>query len=285
MITIFTPTYNRAYIIGKLYRSLCRQTSDDFEWLIVDDGSTDDTETLIQTFIHEAKIRVTYIRQPNGGKHRAINRGVREARGELFFIVDSDDYLTDDAVAVIKEAYAPIRSDETFCGVCGCRYYPNGKRVGGDLSFDYLDCSALDFRLKYKISGDMAEVVRTEVMRLYPFPEFEGETFCPEALVWFRMAERYKMRYVNKPLYICEYLPDGLTSKIVKIRRDSPLASMSYYAEQASRSIPWKQKIKAGINFWRFARLDKQKDFKFHFPLKALTCIPGRLFRMWDGLR
>ena len=99
MVTIFTPTYNRAYIIGKLYGSLLEQTDRNFEWLIVDDGSTDNTRELIGSFIREDRISIRYFRQENGGKHRAINRGVREAAGELFFIVDSDDQLTPEAVA------------------------------------------------------------------------------------------------------------------------------------------------------------------------------------------
>ncbi len=183
-MTILAPTYNRAYIIGQLYQSLCRQTSDDFEWLIVDDGSTDGTEALIRTFIGMPRYALLISGNSMAASIGPLTGGGREARDELFFIVDSDDYLTDDAVAAIKKAYASIRGDEMFCGVCGCKYYPDGKRGGGDLVFDCLDCSALDFRMKYKIKGDMAEVVRTDIMRLYPFPEFfAGEKFCPEALV------------------------------------------------------------------------------------------------------
>jgi glycosyltransferase involved in cell wall biosynthesis len=102
MITIFTPTYNRAYSLRRLYDSLCKQTSNDFEWLVVDDGSTDDTENLINSFIADGKVDIRYFKQANGGKHRAINFGVREARGELFFIVDSDDQVTPDAVEWIE---------------------------------------------------------------------------------------------------------------------------------------------------------------------------------------
>lgn len=98
MVTVFTPTYNRAYILNNLYQSLCRQSYGDFEWLIVDDGSTDNTEGLIASWLDESKISLCYIKQPNGGKHRAINRGIQEANGNLFFIVDSDDYLADNAI-------------------------------------------------------------------------------------------------------------------------------------------------------------------------------------------
>ncbi|MCS2864766.1 glycosyltransferase family 2 protein [Bacteroides thetaiotaomicron] len=98
MVTVFTPTYNRAYILNDLYQSLCRQTCRKFEWLIVDDGSTDNTEGLVASWLDEGKMSLRYIKQPNGGKHRAINKGIQEANGDLFFIVDSDDYLAKNAI-------------------------------------------------------------------------------------------------------------------------------------------------------------------------------------------
>ena len=132
LISVFTPTYNRAHLLPRCYESLCRQTSDAFEWIIVDDGSTDDTTDIVQgfmtvitekdkTIIGIAKnhtFRITYQRQPNGGKHRAINRGVNLAQGELFLILDSDDYLTDDAIQQVVDHYLPI-ADNKRCGGLG----------------------------------------------------------------------------------------------------------------------------------------------------------------------
>lgn len=252
MITIFTPTYNRAYIIGKLYESLLTQTSKDFEWLIVDDGSTDDTEALIDSFIAERKINIRYVKQPNGGKHRAINHGVRLAKGELFFIVDSDDQLPSDSIAIVSDYYSQVSDDSSFAGVCGLRYYSTGEKVGGEFRYDVLDCNSIDFRFKYKLTGDMGEVFRTSVLKEYPFPEIENEKFCPEALVWNRIALKYRLRYFNRNIYLCDYLPDGLTAKIVKIRMNSPLASLLYYSELYRTPIPFLQKVKAATNYWRF---------------------------------
>lgn len=258
MVTVFTPTYNRSYILPKLFESLCMQTSRDFEWLIVDDGSTDDTESLISNLKFQISnsptpFEIRYIKQENGGKHRAINRGVREAQGDLFFIVDSDDRLTNDAIEWIEDTHGQIKENERFAGFSGIRIFPNGKRIGGGTDWGTIDATNLDRVMKYRIAGDMAEIYFTQVLRDYPFPEIDGERFCPEAMVWNRIAQKYVLRFCYHPIYICEYLDDGLTAKIVKIRHSSPKASMLYYAELQHMNIPFLDKIKANINYWRFA--------------------------------
>jgi glycosyltransferase involved in cell wall biosynthesis len=258
MITVFTPAYNRVYTLTRLYDSLVNQTNKDFEWLIINDGSTDNTEGLIQSFFDEKKIRIRYIKQENGGKHRAINRGALEAEGELFFIVDSDDYLSKNAIERINYHYTYIKGKEDFAGICGCKAYFSGERVGGKAAFTVLDCNSLDFRYKYKIKGDVAEVFRTEILKQYPFPDIAGEKFCPESLVWNRIAMKYKLRWFNENIYLCEYLPDGLTSKIFEIRKKSPQASILCYSELEKMTVPFIQKMKANINYWRFAKYLKQ---------------------------
>lgn len=287
-ITVFTPAYNRGYVISQLYESLCRQSYKDFEWLVVDDGSTDDTGTLIEKFIAEQKITIRYFRQENGGKHRAINRGVREACGELFFIVDSDDYLADNALERVAFHYGNVKDDSSFCGVSGvCARAGSGERIGGEESWETLDCTCLEFRYKHKVKGDMAEVFRTSVMREFPFPEIPGERFCTESLVWNRMAQKYKMRYFYEKIYICEYLPDGLTAGSVRSRRNSPEAAMIAYAEFTRyEGLPLLQRIKGGINFWRFAFCSKRGFFsklKQGGVLSLIGFIPGFLMFLRDS--
>lgn len=252
-VTIFTPTYNRAYSISKLYDSLLKQTDNRFEWVIVDDGSTDNTKDLVYEWINNGEIKIKYFKQKNGGKHRAINRGLELSKGELFFIVDSDDWLSENAIERIYSHYEQIKGDELFAGICGLRVYSNGQRIGGEQEFGILDCNALDFRYKYNIKGDMSEVFITDILREYKFPEIEGETFCPESLVWNRIAQKYNMRYFYEKIYYCEYLPDGLSAKNMKIRANSPIATCTYYAELSKNRIPLYQKIKAIINYWRFS--------------------------------
>ena len=253
LITVFTPTYNRVHLLPRLYESLRAQTFHDFEWIIVDDGSTDDTEEVVKSFFPPlGGIKGGLIRQPNGGKHRAINRGVQEAQGKLFFIVDSDDFLPDDSLAKVAERYEKIKNDKTIGGICGLDIDPNGASVSSKLPQDEIICNSLDIRLKYHVTGDLKEVFYTSVMREFPFPEFDGERFCPEALVWNRIAQQYNLLFFNEPIYIAEYQPSGITAGIVRARINSPMASVTTYQELNSYSIPFKEKIKAAINYWRF---------------------------------
>lgn len=287
LITIFTPAYNRGYIIGKLYESLCRQSFCDFEWLVVDDGSTDDTGTLLAAFIAENKIPIRYFRQENGGKHRAINRGVREARGELFFIVDSDDHLADDALERVAFHYGNVRDDATFGGVCGLRFFSNGKKVGGEEAWKILDCNCLDFRYKHGAKGDMAEAFRTSVMREFPFPEIPGETFCTEGLLMIRISQKYKLRYFYEKIYICEYLPDGLSASIVRQRQKSPEGTLFFYAEYFRiPTLIFAERIKGAINFWRFAFVSKRSflsKLKQGGLFSLVGFLPGLLMFLRDN--
>lgn len=285
LITVFTPTYNRAYRLVALYQSLCNQTSQDFEWLIVDDGSTDNTSQLVEKWNNENKITIRYFWQPNGGKHRAINRGVKEANGKMFFIVDSDDKLSDDAIEWISKESEHIMDIKHLAGISGICITSDGSKVGGGPHYDMLECNVFDFRLKHRIKGDMAEVFKTDILRKFPFPEYDGEKFCPEALVWLRIGRHYWMRFFYKGIYICEYLPDGLTAKIVKIRRNSPLASMIFYSEQYHDQIPIIYKFKAAINFWRFQSGKYQRHYKMLNILSLIGYIPGKLMRLNDSFK
>ena len=250
LITVFTPTYNRAHLLGRLYESLCAQRFTDFEWLIVDDGSTDGTASLVQSFIAKRRIDIKYLSQRNGGKHRAINHGVGQAKGELFFMVDSDDYLPADSLQSIATEYA--KCDSSMGGVAGLDATDGGKVIGSGLAQEFIECNSMEIRFKHHVTGDLAEVFKTSVMREFPFPEIDGEKFCPEALVWNRIALKYNLRYFNKVIYIAEYQDGGLTDNIVRVRRQSPVTSTTYYAELLLSSIPWGQKLKAAINYWRF---------------------------------
>lgn len=252
LVTVFTPTYNRAHVLSNLYNSLIEQTCVDFEWLIVDDGSTDGTEELVSSWLGKQSFLIRYIKQENGGKHRAVNQGALEAKGELFFIVDSDDVLTEDAISIVKEEYEKVKDCSDYCGVCGLKAYFTGEKVGGEDDFTELECNSLDFRYKYNVKGDVAEVFKTDVIRRYPFPEIQGERFCPEAVVWQRIAQKYKFHYFYKKIYLCDYLQDGLTKKITLIRMQSPVASSICYKELSEARVPFKIKFRAAINYWRF---------------------------------
>jgi len=252
MITIFTPTYNRADLLHRLYVTLILQTYKNFEWVIVDDGSKDNTKDVVSSFVKEGKLNIHYVQQENGGKHRAINTGVGLAKGELFFILDSDDILPNNALELVVKTFQPIKHEMSFAGVSGIDGNFDGRIIGSGLPDDSIDCNSVDIRYKFHVTGDMKEVFRTSVMKEFPFPDIEGEKFCPEALVWNRIAQKYKLRYFNKIIYKVEYQPEGLTSNIVKVRMKSPITSMMCYAEMLELNIPFKDKFKAAVNYWRF---------------------------------
>lgn len=270
MITILTPAYNRGHLLGKLYQSLVNQDFEDFEWLIVDDGSSDSTTDIVDKFIQDKKIIISYIKQSNGGKHRALNRGVKESKGELILIVDSDDSLPKNSLSVINRYYLEIKDTPLIGGVCGLMAHHDGTIIGERNALSPMDISSIEMRYKYGFTGDVCEVFKAEVLREFPFPEIENEKFCPEALVWNRIAQKYKLRFFDNVIYYRDYLEGGLTSKIVRIRMNSPIASMMCYAELNQLDIPFKEKLKAAVNYWRFRLCHSGKSW---YP---------RLTKVWD---
>ncbi|EHG17047.1 glycosyltransferase family 2 protein [Prevotella histicola] len=267
-ISILTPTYNRGKLLLPLYESLKNLTFEDFEWLIVDDGSEDDTEQYALSWIahniENAEFPICYIKKSNGGKHTAINRGVREANGELILILDSDDTLPSDSLATIAQYYEQCKGYKDCAGVCGLMAHHDGQLIGTGFPKDPMYESALLFRYAEKgnVTGDLLEVYKTSVMREFPFPEIENERFCPESLVWNRIANKYKLFCFNKVIYYRDYLEGGLTSKIVRIRMNSPIASTMTYAEMLDYNISLKWKIRSAINYWRFRYCIKNKALK-----------------------
>ena len=247
LITVFTPAYNRKNLLTRLYESLCKQTYKDFEWVIVDDGSTDGTKELSQTLSEreETFFPLRYFYQENGGKHRAINHGVREAQGELF-----------------AKGYKGIAHNHSFAGLCGLDGYLSGGLIGSGLPKDAIDATSIDIRFKYGVTGDLKEVFRTDVLKEYPFPQIEGERFCPEMLVWNRIASKYKLRFINQVIYLAEYQDDGITSRIVKARMNSPVASMMTYAELNSYDIPFLSKVNWTAPFGYFMHLNDLRQLR-----------------------
>ena len=267
-ISILTPTYNRGKLLLPLYESLKNLTFEDFEWLIVDDGSEDDTEQYALSWIahniQNAEFPIRYIKKSNGGKHTAINRGVREANGELILILDSDDTLPADSLATIALYYEQCKGYKDCAGVCGLMAHHDGQLIGTGFPKEPMYESALQFRYAEKgnVTGDLLEVYKTSVMREFPFPEIENEKFCPESLVWNRIANKYKLFCFNKVIYYRDYLEGGLTSKIVRIRMNSPIASTMTYAEMLDYNISLKWKIRSAINYWRFKYCITNKSLK-----------------------
>lgn len=235
--TVFTPTFNRAHFLHRLFLSLRAQSFDDFEWIVVDDGSTDNTAEIMSSIMKEAPFPVKFFRQENQGKHVAINTGVKHASGVFFFIVDSDDYLTTDSLLKNVCYCKQIESDNSFAGVAGMRGYENGQPqflLPKKWSFSYrasvkaversfIDSSYYYFRDKLHIGGDRAEVIKTDILRQHKFPHFVGENFMSEDYLWCQLAEEgYKFRWFNEVTYLGERQDDGLVKNMKSLCLHNP---------------------------------------------------------------
>lgn len=244
MITIFTPTYNRAYILPKLYESLCAQTSKNFEWIVVNDGSKDETLDLLEKWNRDGQLNMRYSTQINSGKHVAINNGVKMAKGDLFFIVDSDDYLTEDAIESIAREWAKVNENNDIAGICFRKInYSTGEVIGEPFPKKAQYATTFEIHYKWRIHGDKAEIFRTKLLRQNPFPEIDGEFFMTEAYIWNKIAGCKKLYCVNKGIYMCEYLKDGLTSNFMRLLKNNPKGYIKYYHSLYKYRIVWSHPI------------------------------------------
>lgn len=220
-LTILTPTYNRADYLPRLYESLKAQTNQDFLWLVVDDGSGDDTKALIASY-EKGPVEIRYIAQENAGKHTALNRGIREITTELTFIVDSDDYLPQNAVETILRYHEKYQGTPNLCGYSFLRCHGDGRVNTAYFPADELIGTYAEVRINGGIGGDKAEVFYTSILKQYPFPTFPGEKFLPEDVVWMQMSGPYRMVHINENIYYCDYLENGLTNTGKRMKIHSP---------------------------------------------------------------
>ena len=248
MLTIFTPVYNRKDTLTRLYESLLRQTSQAFQWIVVDDGSSDGSGELILEFCKSAPFEIIYKYVQNGGKMRAINEGVKLSSGEFFLIVDSDDYISDNCVERIL-FYGEILP-KSMGGMIFRKVDMKSKKITGKpYPKSIIDSSPIEIVYNYGIDGDKAEVFRTELLRKNPFKVYEGEKFIPEAIIWVKIGEKYKMRYIDEGIYYFEYLEDGYTRNFQKLMRNNPRGFKEYYKFMLSYPLPIKNKFKFIIRY------------------------------------
>ena len=225
MISILTPTYNRAKTLSALFDSLMKQTCKSFEWIVIDDGSTDDTRSLMRSLEEKADFPLKYIHKQNGGRHTAVNLGVQEAVFELSFPVDSDDTLAPDAVEQILDCYNKYKGNPKI-GVYSFSRCDSRNNLELALPRPETVSDYIEFRIRGKRPGNMAEVFKTEVLRKYPFPTFENERFLSEDVLWIEIAKEYDSVFLDKGIYVSEYLSDGLTANDKNVKFGSPLGSM-----------------------------------------------------------
>ena len=255
LFTVFTPTYNRAHTLHRVYDSLLAQTFRDFEWLIVDDGSTDNTPDLVAKWRHEAPFSIRYIYQENKGKLIASNLGVREAKGELFLFFDSDDACVPEALERFAFHWNSMSEEEKsrFSTISGLCETSSGRLIGKPFHADVVDGKTAWRQVMLRSAGELWGVNRTDILRRFPFPEMAGEKFIPEGIVWNRIAQEYHGRFISERLRVYEYSPDSLSACSIQIRAGSPIGTRLYYLELSALAYPVIQKAKALVNYIRFS--------------------------------
>jgi len=286
-LTILTPTYNRANRLNKLYESLLSQTVGEFKWLIVDDGSTDNTADLIKTFLDDERLEIKYLYKTNGGKHTAINEGIRYVQTPLTFIVDSDDYLTENAVEIILNIWEKYQYRDEIGSFWFLQSDSTGRIIGDMFPEEEFVSTYLDVMINSTVKGDKKAVYRTELLRKYPFPVFDGETFLGEGIIHKRIGDCYKSVFINKVIYKGDYLEGGLSDSGRELRIKNPLGGMANSKEFVGRDVNLRIRIKkmtlyltygmfAGLKYWDIV-CDSE------FPVLAVVCTPMSLvlFMYW----
>lgn len=250
IVTILTPTYNRAHQLPALYKSLCMQSNKCFVWCVVDDGSADNTVEVVNEMIKTASFPIVFINKKNGGKHTALNAGLKNIDTPLVFIVDSDDTVTPDAVEVISKYLVSYADDEDICGFSFLRAFPDGKINGNLFSQDELVTTYINARINSNdMLSDKAEVYKTKCLHEFTFPEYENEKFLGEDIVWIRMARKYKMLHVNRAIYVGEYQTDGLTKNRRFHNLHSPKGCTERAKEYLYKDICIKMRIKGYFQY------------------------------------
>ncbi len=258
LVTVLTPTYNRAGLLPRLFESLEAQTYSGFEWLVVDDGSTDDTAEVVAGLAARAGFPVRYMLRENGGKHAALNTGVAAAHGEYCAVLDSDDWYDAAALEVLCAEWRSLAEPDAYAEVQGLCATSSGEIIGSRFpGGDRFDSDAFEIFYRYGVRGDKIGMIRTDVMREYPFPEDFGRHYVTESLIWYRIARKYRTRYLNTVLARKEYLPGGITRSA---RRETlaraPLRRVLFKEiVQMPRPLPLKERYRAYTNWVRNARL------------------------------
>lgn len=285
LLSIITPTYNRANLLPGCYESLRKQTSTDFEWIIVDDGSRDNTDEVVASF-DDSAFPIIYVKKENGGKHTALNASHPYIRGQYVLILDSDDSLIETAVADVLQQWAKYEDQEAIGVVTFLRIAPDGTLFATVQDYD-TPVDILTYPRTVNLGNDCCEVIRAELFKRYPFPVFEGERFLAEGVLWNQVAKTHKCIYINKAIYLCEYLADGLTQAGRSLRIRNPRGGMLSASFGLEKKNTLRMRIKSGLLYTCYgffanvspAQLVKQCPH----PAPALLCLPlgWLLYRYW----
>jgi glycosyltransferase involved in cell wall biosynthesis len=286
LLTVVTPSYNRAKLLPRLYDSLEAQSCHDFIWLVVDDGSTDGTSNMfnVENGMFNGRrptFKVQYVRKENGGKHTALNTAIDIVSTELLFIVDSDDVLTPDAIATIKEDWEKAQGSklkvQCLCGISYLRGYSIDKPIGDIFPKDYFIDSFSNVRVNQHVTGDKAEVWATKYLKEFRFPVFKGERFLVESWMWEQVSDLADMLFVNKVIYLTQYLQGGLTQSGRKLRINNPHGGMVFCLLMMRKKYPMRDRLKNGLLYTAYSFFAHQniiRTLNCKHPGLTAFCLP-----------
>ena len=278
LFTIFTPSYNRAKLLGRVYSSLLVQSCKDFEWIVVDDGSHDETQSVMRKYIMEDKVPIKYIQQNNHGKHSAHNEALKHSSGKWFICVDSDDVLSVNALYDISlQLHKTTKED---CGLVGYKVDFHNKLLCSTFPKGVQHINAYELDHTFGLTGEFAYVFKTEIISKYLFPVIEDEKFITENVLYDALAiDNFKL--VLCPIIIteCEYQKDGLTSNQYRVLKNNPIGYMLYYKQRISLARSLKTAIGYAVRYHAFRCLGKVKKDRYQGKYKVLVdaCeLPGK---------
>ena len=288
-LSILTPTFNRAHLLEQLYESIkenCKNCKCDVEWLIMDDGSSDNTKQVVENYIKEKEVDVKYFYQENKGKMEAINNLVLKATGDYIVECDSDDYFNNNAFSVIEEEISKIQNTQNIYALVFLKYDQNGKNMGNNFKEDGYKSKMFDLYFKEGIFGEKALVFNAQIRKKYKYELEHNEKFVTEARLHHKMDLNYDVICYNKPIMICEYQEDGYSKNIEKIYKENPYGYYEYFKEILLlnlKGVKFKKRLYIYKHYILFSTLINQKEIiitlnviKNKFII-AILYLPGKI--------
>ena len=273
-ITVFTPTYNRAYLLHKCYESLTKQSNKDFVWLIIDDGSSDNTKEVVDKWIAENKIEIIYHYQENQGMHGGHNTAYRLINTPLNVCIDSDDRAAENTIEIILENWNRIKGQDRFAGIVALDSDMEGNIIGTKFPDNLKSTTLYDVYNKHGVTGDKKLVYRTEVVKKYPsYPLFEGERFVPLGYLYQLIDQDYELYPINEVICEVEYQMDGSSMNMLKQYRRHPNGFAFSRKSRMKMAKNFKDKFKNAIHYVSSSMFTKNSAFISESPKKLITIL------------
>ena len=271
-LTVFTPTYNRAYVLKQCYDSLCRQTCKDFVWLIVDDGSSDNTKEIVEKWMaNDNGFEIRYVYKKNGGMHTGHNKAYELIDTELNVCIDSDDFMPDDAVELIVNFWEENK-DSSYSGILALDVYKNGQVIGKELPNK--KSTTLSGYYQNGGQGDKKLIYRTKIINKYPpYPEFEGEKFVPLDYKYLLADQDYELLIMNKPVCVVEYMEDGSSKNMLRQYYRNPKGFAFMRKVHMKYDKGFLKKFKTCVHYVSSSFISKDKSFIKESPKKGMTVL------------